>query len=53
MSAIRFWTTVKGNLPHLSFIFHKPEPLGTEFKKIVFLSHGTCYSLNYREESKV
>ena len=31
MSAIRFWTTSKGNLPHLSFILRKPEPLGTEF----------------------
>ena len=32
MSAIRFRTTAKGNLPHLSYIFRKPEPLGTEFK---------------------
>ena len=30
MSAIRFLTTAKGNLPHLSYIFRKPEPLGTE-----------------------
>ena len=29
MSAIRFWKTEKGNVPHLSYIFHKPEPLGT------------------------
>ena len=34
MSAIRFRTTAKGNLPHLSYIFRKPEPLGTEFKTI-------------------
>ena len=34
MSAIRFWTTAKGNLPHLSYIFRKPEPLGTEFKTV-------------------
>ena len=34
MSAIRFRTTVKGNLPHLSYIFRKSEPLGTEFKTI-------------------
>ena len=27
MSAIRFWTTVKGDLPHLYYIFWKPEPL--------------------------
>ena len=29
MSAIRFRTTAKGNLPHLSYIFRKPDPLGT------------------------
>ena len=31
---IRFRTTAKGNLPHLSYIFRKPEPLGTEFKNV-------------------
>ena len=31
MSEIRFRTTAKGNLPHLSYIFCKPEPLGIEF----------------------
>ena len=35
MSAIRFRTTAKGNLPHLSYIFRKPEPLGTKFKTVV------------------
>ena len=34
MSVIRFRTTSKGNLPHLSYIFRKPEPLGTEFKTV-------------------
>ena len=34
MSVIRFQTTAKGNLPHLSYIFWKPEPLGTEFKTV-------------------
>ena len=34
MSAIRFRTTEKGKLPHLSYIFSKPEPLGTEFKTV-------------------
>ena len=33
MSAIRFWTTTKGNLPHLSYIFRKTKPMGTDFKK--------------------
>ena len=34
MSAIRFRTTAKGNLSHFSYIFHKPVPLGTEFKTV-------------------
>ena len=29
MSAIKFCTTSKMNLTHLSYIFYKPEPLGT------------------------
>ena len=32
MSEIRFRTMAKGDLPHLSYIFHKPEPLVTEFR---------------------
>jgi hypothetical protein len=32
MSAFRPQTTATGNLPHLSFIQRKPEPLGTELK---------------------
>ena len=31
MSAIRFHTMSKGNLPHLYYISRKPEPLGKEF----------------------
>ena len=34
MSVIRFCTKTKGNLPHLSYIFCKPEPLGAEFKTV-------------------
>ena len=34
MSTIRFWKTAKGNLPHLSYIFQKPDPLGTELKTV-------------------
>ena len=34
MSGIHFWKTVKGNLPHLSCIFCKPEPLGKYFKAV-------------------
>ena len=40
MSAIRFRTTEKGNLPHLSYIFRKPEPLGTEFKTVAWSVTG-------------
>ena len=34
MSVIRFWTTAKGDLPHLSYIFRKPDPLGTELNTV-------------------
>ena len=34
ISEIRFRKTAKGNLPHLSYIFRKPEPLGTEFNTV-------------------
>ena len=40
MSGIRFWTTEKGYLPHLSHIFRKPEPLGTEFKTVTYSVTG-------------
>ena len=40
MSEISFKTTVKGKLPHLSYIFCKPEPLGTEFKKVAYSITG-------------
>ena len=40
MNVIRFWTTAKGNLPHLSYIFHKTKPLGTEFNTVNFSDTG-------------
>ena len=40
MSAIRFQTTAKGNLPHLPYIFRKPETLGTEFTRVSFYVTG-------------
>ena len=40
MSAIRFRTTAKGNLPHLSYILRKPEPLDTKFKTVAFSVTG-------------
>ena len=36
MSAIIFRMTAKGNLPHLSYIFRKPEPMGVEFKTVAW-----------------
>ena len=40
MSEICFWTTKKGNLPHLSYIFRKLEPLGTEFETVACYVKG-------------
>ena len=34
VSAIHFWTKAEGNLLHLSYIFHKTEPLGKEFNTV-------------------
>ena len=45
MSAIRFRTTAKGNLPHLSYILRKPEPLGTEFNTVAFSVTGALISI--------
>ena len=46
MSAIRFWTTAEGNLPHLSYIFHKLEPLGTEFNTVSCSGTGAFLFIN-------
>ena len=52
MSAFRPTKTPKGDLPHLSYIARKPEPLGTEFKTLaaaymgVFLHFHLCRSKN-------
>ena len=40
MSKIGFLTTAIGDLPHLSYIFRKPEPLGTEFNTFEFSVTG-------------
>ena len=36
MSAIQFLTKPKGNLPHFSYIFRNPEPLGTDSNIVAF-----------------
>ena len=41
MSEIRFRTTAKGDLTHLSYILHKPEPLRTEFKTVTCCVTGS------------
>ena len=40
MNAILFQTTEKGNLPHLSYIYRKPEPLGAELKTVAYYVTG-------------
>ena len=35
MSVVCFQTTAKGDLPHVSYIFLNPEPLGTYFKTVI------------------
>lgn len=40
MSAQRPRKTKTGGLPHLSYIFRKPEPLGTEFKNVACAATG-------------
>ena len=34
ISVMRFYTTLKGKVPYLTYIFYKPEPIGTEFKAV-------------------
>ena len=45
MSAFRPRTTATGNLPHLSFVRRKPEPLGTEFKCIADAVTGVMLAI--------
>ena len=47
MSETRFWTTEKGNLTHLSYIFRKPEPLGIDFKTVSFYVTGALISIEF------
>lgn len=45
MSAFRPQTTPTGNLPHISYVERKPEPLGTEFKTVCCSKTGIMLSL--------
>ena len=49
MSAIRFRTTPKGDLPHYSYIFRKPEPLGTEMKNVTCSRLGMMLHLEIKK----
>ena len=41
MSAIHFWKMAKGKLPHLSFIFRRTDPLGTDFNTVACYITGS------------
>ena len=45
MSDIYFWNTVKGRLPHLSYILRNTESPGTEFNDIACSVTGGMISL--------
>ena len=45
MSVIPFFTMSKGKLPHLSYIFRNPEPLGTELNIFDFSVTGALIFL--------
>ena len=45
ISAFRPRTTKHGNLPHLSWVLRKPEPLGTEFKVVADSETGMLLHL--------
>ena len=49
MSAIQFFTTPKGDLPHYSFIFSNMEPVGTEMKNFVCLRLGKILHLEIQK----
>jgi Transposase IS4 len=49
MSAFAPQTSKTGNLPHLSWIARKPEPLGTEFKNVACTASGLMIELELQE----
>ena len=49
MSAIQFRTTPKGDLPHYSYIFRKPETLGKETNNLECSSLGTMLHLDIQK----
>ena len=53
MIAIRFQTTVKGDLPHLSYILRKTKPLGVELNTIVCSVTGSLVFIEINIEKEV
>ena len=49
MSAIRFWTKKKGNLPHLSYILLKMYPMGTEFNTVACYITGALILIEFQK----
>ena len=49
MSAIRFRTTPKGDLPHYSYIFRNLDPLRTKMKNVVCSRLGTMLRLDIQK----
>ena len=55
MSAIKFHTPPKGDLPHYSYIFRKPESLGTQMENVAYSRLRTMLHLEiqkYKEAMK-
>ena len=48
MSEICFQTTAKGNLTHLSYIFRKTGPLGTEFNTFACSITGALICIEFK-----
>ena len=49
MSAIKFRTTPKVDLPHYSYIFRKPEPLGIEMNNVECSGLGKMLHLDIQK----
>ena len=53
MSAIHFYTTPKGDLPHYSYIFRNPETLGTEMNGVACSRMGNMLHLDIQKGEEV
>ena len=49
MSSIRPRKDKLGGLPHISFIYRKPKPIGTEFKAVCDATTGVMTFLEIQE----